>query len=57
MIVKKELEHTLTNSNGNLSLKMRFIFAPPDNSLVLTSLESAPDIALSKSFETSCNIL
>lgn len=48
---------TLTNSKGNLSLKIRFIFAPPDNSLVLTSVESEPEMAFSKSFDTSCKIL
>lgn len=48
---------TLTNSKGNLSLKMRLILAPPDNSLVLTSLESAPEIAFSKSLEISCKTL
>lgn len=48
---------TLTSSNGNRSLKMRLILAPPDNSLVLTSSESEPVIALSKSLDISCNIL
>ncbi len=57
VITKTLLWVTLTNSNGNLSLKMRFIFAPPDNSFVFTSLESAPVIAFSKSFEMSWSIL
>ncbi len=48
---------TLTSSKGNLSVKIRLIFAPPDSSLVLTSAESAPDIAFSQSLETSCRIL
>lgn len=44
---------TFTNSNGNLSLKILFILAPPDKSVVFTSDESAPAIALSKSFDKS----
>lgn len=48
---------TLTNSNGNRSMKSRLIRAPPDNSWVLTSFASDPMIARSNSVEIVWSML